>query len=135
MLLQNKAVLTSSKEFHFPNSHLYFPAYGKLLMGMRRLGKIPVQRVMVVFDWNTAITYPQIVLPNNIPLEALRFDYLAGLPVQIVYREKDAHRVDSVVQEILKVYPSFLATFALDLINDGMAWTLIIPFKRIKAAA
>ena len=112
-----------------------FPPFGRKLFELRQTGKIPAQIAMIVFDWKLAQTYTRIILPNNIPPEALRFDYLAGLPVQIVYRDKDAHRINSVVQEILKVYPSFLATFALDLANDGMAWTLIIPFGKIKAAA
>ena len=106
-----------------------FPPFGRMLFELRQTGKIPAQIVMIVFDWKLAQTYPRIVLPNNIPPEALRFDYLARLPVQIVYREKDAHRVNSVVQEILKVDPTFLAIFALDLVDDGMATTLIKPYE------
>ncbi len=106
-----------------------FPPFGRMLFELRQTGKISAQTVMIVFDWNTAITYPRIVLASNISPDTLQFDYLAGLPVQIIFRDKDAHRVNSVVQEIIKVNPSFLSTFALDLVDEGVAPTLIRSYK------
>ncbi len=103
-----------------------FPAYGKKLIELRRAGKVPSRRVMIVFDWKLARTYPRIVIANDIPLDGLEFSYLAGLPVQIVYRGKDAHRVNAVSGEIMKVNPSWLATFAMDLVaTDVPAFTII----------
>lgn len=107
-----------------------FPPFGRILFELRRTGKVPSRMVMVTFDWKLARSYPRIVLPHNIPPEALQFNYLAGLPVQIVYHTNQSNRIDAVVEEILAVNPSFLATFALDLANDGMAWTLIVPLAK-----
>jgi len=114
-----------------------FPPFGRMLFELRLAGKIPAQTVRIVFDRNIARAYPRIVLDRKISPEKYKFNFLAWLPVQIVYHDKDAHRVDSVVQEILKANPIFLATFALDLVDDGMATTLIKPYVEIpqKAAA
>ena len=93
---------------------------------MRLARNIPKRIVYVIFDWNLAKAYPRIVIPNDISPEKLNFSYLAGLPVQVVYQSKDAHRIDSVVKEILKVKPSWLATFGLDLLDTGTARQIII---------
>lgn len=108
------------------------PSYGKIHLKTRQEGKVPLQIVMVVFDWDLAKAYPRIVLPPDIPLEELEFAYLAGLPVQIIYHNKDAYKIDALVQIILKVNPSFLSTFSLDLLNTGRARTLIKPFEEIQ---
>ena len=117
------------KSCHLEPRYKRFPAYGRLLMNLRQAGRIPSQIVMVVFDWEIAKAYPRIVIPNDIPMEKFEFIYLTGLPVQIVYRNKDAHHVDAVTQEILKVNPFFLATFGLDLLDTGKARTLIRPYE------
>ena len=105
---------------------MIYPPYGKQLMKMRRSGQIPARRIIIVFNWSLAKAYPRVVVPSDIQQEKLNFSYLAGLPVQIVYRSKDAHRVDSVVEEILKVHPSWLATFGLDLLDTDAARQIII---------
>lgn len=111
------------------------PAYGKQFMEMRQAGKMPSNRVMVTFDWDLAKAYPRIVIADDTPPEQLNFNYLAGLAVQIVYHRKDAHRVNGVVEAILKVNPSLLATFALDLVKTGNAVILIKPYIQIAEAA
>ena len=110
------------------------PAYGKQLMELRRSGKIPSRTVMVTFDWKLARAYPRIVIADQTPAARLNFDYLAGLPVKVVYRQKDAHRISDVVDGILKVNPAFLATFALDLVDTGDAVTLIKPYQSMQIA-
>lgn len=110
----------------------YFPAYGKKIMKLRQSGKIPSQIIMVVFDWEIAKSYPRIVIPDEVPIEKLEFTYLTGLPVQIVYYDKDAHRIDVVVQAILKVNPCFIATFGLDLLDTEKARMLIKPYEVIQ---
>ncbi len=110
-----------------------FPAYGKKLIELRRAGKVPSRRVMIVFDWKLARTYPRIVIANDIPLDGLEFSYLAGLPVQIVYRGKDAHRVNVVAEEIMKVKPSWLAALAMDLVaTDVPAFTIIHDLLHVR---
>jgi len=109
-----------------------FPAFGKQLMSLRRTGKIPARMVMVVFNWKLARTYPRLVIPNDIVPEELDFSYLAGLPVQIVYCDEDAHKVDAVVQAISKVNPCFLSTFGLDLVDSGESRVIINPFEEIQ---
>jgi len=106
-----------------------FPPYGKKLMLLRRSGKVPAQVTMVVFDWKDGRAYPRIVIDGDTPIESLEFSYLSGITVQIVYCSQDADRVDAVVQAILKVNPSFLSTFNLDLVDVGKATTIIKPLK------
>ena len=96
-----------------------FPAYGKKLFELRKQGKMPNKLLMVVFDWLIGRAYPRIVITGEAKPENIEFKYLAGIPVQIVFTEKEAHRVDAFAQEILKVAPSFLCTFGLNLLDVG----------------
>ncbi len=108
------------------------PAYGRQLMIMRRAGRMPIRMVIVTFDWKLAQVYPRIVIANEaIPAE-LDFSYLSGLPVQVIYRSNDAHKIHAVVEELLKVTPSFLATFAIDMAGETGARMLIIPYQETK---
>ena len=110
------------------------PAYGKQFMTMRQSGKAPSLRLMVTFDWDLAKAYPRIVIPDDTPAGELNFSFLAGLPVQVVYRRKDAHRVSALIDAILEVNPSYLSTFALDLVDTGDAVTLIKPYQNVQLA-
>ena len=105
------------------------PAYGKQLMELRLAGKMPRGIVMVTFGWELAQAYTRIVIPDNTSPDQLNFYYLAGLPVQIVYHRKDAHRVNDVTEAILKINPSWLATLAMDLIDTGNAISIIKPLE------
>lgn len=111
------------------------PPYGKQLMAIRQAGKAPVRMVIVAFDWDLARAYPRIIIPNDLTPAEIEFRFLAGLPVQITYRGKDAHRVDAVAQEIVKVNPCFLAIFALDLAGTGDAWAILKPDLAIQEVA
>jgi len=106
-----------------------FPPYGKKLISMRLAGKVPTNVIMVVLSWHIGRVYPRIVIDGDTPLEFLEFGYLSGIAAQIVYCSQDADRVDAVVQAILKVNPSFLSTFNLDLVDVGKATTIIKPLK------
>lgn len=105
------------------------PPYGKSIMELRLAGKMPGGIVMVTFGWEIAQAYTRIVIPNDLPTDQLNFYYLAGLPVQIAYHKRDAHRVNDVAQAILRIGPSWLATFALDLIDTGNAISIIKAFE------
>jgi hypothetical protein len=111
------------------------PPYGKQLMAIRQAGKAPVRMMIVAFDWDLARAYPRIIIPNDLTPAEIEFRFLAGLPVQITYRSKDAHRVDAVAQEIAKVNPCFLATFGLDLVGTGDAWAILKPNLAIQQVA
>ena len=111
------------------NKYKRFPAFGNKLMLLRRSGKVPAQITMVVFDWKIARAYPSIIIEDNYPPKSLEFGYLSGIPVQIVYRSKDASRIDVLSQEILKTHPSFLSSFAMDLIDTGEATIIIKPLQ------
>ena len=111
------------------------PAYGKQFMAMRKSGRAPSLRVIVTFDWDLAKAYPRIVVPGDTPVGELNFSFLAGLPVQVVYRRKDAHRVSALIDAILAVNPSYLSTFALDLVDTGDAVTLIQQSIQLAEAA
>src|SRR5690242_11548733 len=71
------------------------PPYGKQLMAIREAGKVPIRIVVVCFDWNQARTYPRVIIPADATPENLDFRFLAGLPVQIIYRSTDAHRMEA----------------------------------------
>ncbi len=112
-----------------------FPAYGKKLLSLRLTGKVPSKVVMVVFNWKLGRAYPRIIITEDTDTETLEFGYLSGIPVQIVYCGQDADRVDVVVQAILRVSPSFLSIFALDLVDTGEATTIIKPLQDTEAEA
>lgn len=107
------------------------PPYGKQLMDIRQAGKVPPRKVIVTFDWKRALFYPRIVILADANPTELEFKYLAGIPVEIIYHSKDAHRVDALVQEITRVNPCCLKTLALDLIDTDDGRTFI---KRCKCA-
>lgn len=111
------------------------PAYARKLLDLRKSGKVSSRIVQVVFDWKLARAYPRLVIAEAVPVVDLDFRCLAGLSVQIAYRGRDAHQVDAVVQEILKVRPSFLSTFAVDRVGEDGARALIIPFTKMREAA
>jgi len=106
-----------------------YPPFGKRLTLMRQIGKVPSKVVMVVFNWKLGAAYPRIIITEDTNTETLEFGYLSGIPVQIVYCSQDANRVDAVAQAILKVNPSYLATFALDLVYTGKATTILKPLQ------
>jgi hypothetical protein len=110
------------------------PAYGKQFMSMRKSGRAPSLRIMAVFDWDLAKAYPRIVIADDTPATELNLSFLAGLPVQLVYRRKDAHRVSALIDAILEVNPSCLSAFAIDLVDTGDAATLIKPYQSIQLA-
>ena len=114
---------------NYTRKYKRFPAYGKKLMSLRLSGKVPTRIIMVVFDSKNGHAYPRIIIDDNTPPEFLEFSYLSGIPVQIVYCNQDAGRVDAVVQAILKANPIFLSTFNLDLADVGKATTIIKPLK------
>jgi hypothetical protein len=105
-----------------------FPPYGKKLMQLRNQGKIPNKLLMVIFSWKIARAYPRIVITEATLPKETEFKYLVGIPVQIVFSQKESHRVDEFSQEILKVNPSFLSTFGLDLLDVG-ATTILKPLQ------
>ena len=124
----------ASFETKLNSNYKRMPAYGKQFMAMRQAGKMPSRRVMVTFDWDLAQAYPRIVIADDTPVDQLNFNYLAGLPVQVVYRRKDAHRVNDVIDAVLKINPSCLATFAFDLVGTVDALTLIKAYQNVQLA-
>lgn len=110
------------------------PPYGKQLMTIRQAGKAPARMVIVAFDWDLAHAWPRIIIPDDLTPAEIEFRFLAGLSVQITYRSKDAPRVDAVAQEVAKVNPCFLATFAFDLAGTGDAWAILKPYETAKIA-
>jgi hypothetical protein len=132
---QNKAARLGAAEGSTHSHYSRFPAYGKQLLALRRSGKVPARMVIVVFDWGLAQTYPRIVLTDDISPAEINFSYLAGLPVQIVYRSKDTDKIHAVVEEILKVNPCFLSTFAVDRAGEDGARALIVPLARMQELA
>ncbi len=134
-LKENAPAVTEARfDTKLNRNYKRLPPYGKKFMAIREAGKVPSKTVMVSFDWDLAKAYPRIIIPADVTPAKVEFRFLAGLPVQIIYRGKDAHRVDSVIQEILKVNPSLLATFALDLAGFAPALTLIKAYEGVEIA-
>lgn len=97
----------------------YLPAYAKKIIELRKLGRVPANRVIISFDWKIGRIYPRIVITNKYPIQDFEFSFLAGLPVEISYEEKDAYRITELAHEVLKANPVWLATFALHLVGSG----------------
>jgi hypothetical protein len=109
------------------HNHKRLPPYGRQLMAIREAGKVPIKMVVACFDWNQARAYPRIIILPAAAPESLDLRFLAGIPVEIVYKNEDAHRVDALVQEIMQVNPCYLATLGLDLLDTDNARNIIRP--------
>lgn len=131
------SLLTTTKAARKTNrgrNNKRMPAFGRQLMEIRHAGKIPSRIVLVTFDWKLARAYPRIVISDDCLGAELNFDYLAGLPVKIIYRNKNVVHLGEIIRAILDVNPSYLATFALDLVGTGDAVTLIKPYLNVQVA-
>jgi hypothetical protein len=109
------------------------PAYAKQILKMRQDGNIPSRMVIIVFDWKLARAWPRLVIPDDVDYQNLNFNYLAGLAVEIAYRNKDAHKVPVVSQDILAVNPSFLSILGLDLLDTNEARAILKPCVEMEA--
>lgn len=103
-----------------------YPPYGKKLDDLRRQGLIPAMRVIVTTDWKLGAAYPRIVVTRDQPITSLRFEYLAGLHVQIIYYDHDASILPNLTAEIQSVNPASLAVFNMSAVKRGEpAYTMI----------
>lgn len=119
------AATRASFETKLNKNYKRHPAFGKALLELRLAGKMPAGRVIVTFSWKIGKAYTRLVLADDTPPDQLTFCSLAGLHVEIVYRHKDAHRVHSLMVEILKFNPASLIVFGLDLIDTDKALSVI----------
>ncbi len=115
MLTNGNALLEQggiAKNFS-PDYTKRFPPYGKQLDQLRRNGLIPCVRVIVSTRWELGGAYPRIVIPNNVPVVNLNFNYLAGLSVQIVHCNGETS-ISDLIDEIMEVKPRILTVFNYD---------------------
>jgi hypothetical protein len=96
-----------------------YPAFGRQIAALRQAGKIPRSIVYIVSDWMLARQSTRIVLDRTFPVNQYRFDFLAGLPLQICCEATDSKRVSELTAELRAVNPSWLATFCPDLIGTN----------------
>lgn len=100
------------------------PPYAKPLANARRQGLMPRMKgfghVAVVLDWQNTATagLHRIVVPRDMPLEELDLTCLRGLQVLLTYRQADAHRVEAVVDAILKAGAQWVEAANLDLFDQ-----------------
>lgn len=114
-LTQNNTALLGAAK-HYTCQHFNrFPAFGKQLMQQRLAGQVPRNSVVVAFEWNLGRIFTRIVITDAVSPDTLELRYLAGLDVQIVYRDKDASRVIELAQAILRVNPRTLLAFGIDI--------------------
>ena len=92
----------------------HYPAYGKILMGLRLAGEVPKSAVVVTFDWNIGRQFTRVVIGDDMPLESLELRFLAGCDVVIASREKDAPKLNKLIDAILAVNPRILQRLDLD---------------------
>lgn len=116
------------------NYNRKFPPYGKKLADLRSIGLVPRLRVVVVTDWRIGKIYPRIIVAPGTPPDSLRFDYLAGLHVQIAHFDRDRPVLDSLTQEILAVHPALLTAFNIDAVKRGAPASKLI-FSKLAAEA
>ncbi len=112
-----------------------FPAFGRQLDELRRKGLIPAMRVIVATDWKIGAAYPRIVITQEQPVTSLRFEYLAGLHVQIVHYDHDNQILESLITEILSIQPESLSTFSMDAVKRGDPAFKMIFSKSVLEAA
>lgn len=111
-----------------------FPPYGKKLDDLRRRDLVPTLRIVVATDWRIGKLYPRIIVTPDQAVQNLRFDYLAGLHVQIAHFDHDIH-IDDLITEILSIHPATFTTFNLDAVKQGkLATKLIYPQSEMEAA-
>ena len=111
-----------------------FPPYGKKLDDLGRRGLVPTLRIIVATNWKIGKLFPRIIVTPDKAVHNLRFDYLAGLNVQIAHFDHDNH-IENLINEILAIHPATLATFNLDAVKQGkQAFTLIYPQSEMEAA-
>ena len=128
------AAMNKAKTYHantpetdkneFRNTHAgysikKFPPFGKRLDALRHRGLVPLMRVIVATDWRLGRAFPRIIVTPDALVENLKFNYLAGLHVQIVHHDLDSRFLESLIIEILSIKPASLATFNMDSVNQG----------------
>lgn len=124
------AIITTSKS----NYTKKFPPYGKKLDDLRKRGLIPNKRVIVATDWRIGKLFPRIIVTPDTPVASLKFNYLAGLHVQIVYFDHDNH-MENLITEIVSIQPAVLATFNMDAVKAGKpAFKLVFSQSVMEAA-
>ena len=84
---------------------LRLPAYGRRLLALRRAGRVPESRqvVIAVADWSLANARREdvVVVPFGEPVGSLDFRFVAGLPVLMVVNEHDLRIADAVAQRVV----------------------------------
>ena len=112
-----------------------FPAFGKQMAHLRRKGLMPARRVIVATDWNIGKAFPRIMVTEETPVTNLRFNYLAGLNVQIVHFDRDEFILPDLITEIVKIKPATLTTFNMSAVKAGKpAFRLIFSQSVMEAA-
>lgn len=113
-----------------------FPPYGKQLDELRRKGLVPSARVIVTTDWSIGKLFPRVIIKPNTSASSYKFDYLAGLGVQIVYFDCDAAMLPNLTAEIMLIKPATLAVFNMNAAECGEpAYAMLYSQPVIKVTA
>ncbi len=113
-----------------------FPPFGKKINYLRRHGMVPRLRIVVATNWEIGKLFPRIIVSPDKDVHGLRFDYLAGLHVQIVYFNRDESILADLITEILAVRPATLSAFNIDAVKQGKpAFKLIYMQSTMEAGA
>ena len=112
-----------------------FPPYGKRIGEMRRRNLAPARKVIIATDWSVGKLYPRIIVTPDMSITNLRFEYLAGLHVQIAHFDHDELILPVLTNEILAIQPASLAVFNLDAVKRGEPAFKMISSESIMEAA
>jgi len=82
-----------------------FPPYGRRLLALRRAGRVPDTRqvVIAVADWTLVNQNREdvVIVPFGEPVDSFTFKFVAGLPVVMVVNEHDVLVADQVAARVI----------------------------------
>ena len=93
------------RDFRLPSVGQRLPPFGRRLLALRRAGRIPDTRqvVIAVADWTLVNQKREdvVVVPFGEPVSGLDFRFVAGLPVVMVVNEHDVEIADQVAEMVI----------------------------------
>ena len=88
-----------------PHMGKRLPPYGRRLLALRRAGRVPDTRqvVIAVADWSLVNQGREdvVIVPEGQPVGSFDFRFVAGLPVLMVVNEHDIEIADQVAARVI----------------------------------
>ncbi len=101
----NAPSFASPQVLRLRSSGKKLPPYGRRLLALRRAGRVPDTRqvVIAVADWSLVNQNREdvVIVPTGEPVETFDFRFVARLPVLIVVNEHDVGVADQVAARVI----------------------------------